>query len=219
MFFFAFCLILIILFFLSQHLTRSLSQLFLRVFRSQSVTIYLLSFLFLPGVTLHELSHLLVASILFVPTGEVEFLPEVRGSEVKMGSVAIGKTDPLRRFLIGVAPLLGGLGIILLVTSYFTHPVFWQGALLLFIIFEIANTMFSSKKDMEGALGFLGAGVVLVILLQVFRIPLVQSLFAWIELPGVNLFFKQASMFLFIALGIDGVSLLLTHAALTVKKY
>src|ERR1700681_939898 len=87
-----------ILFLVSRLMTRVLSFL----------PIFLISFIFLPGIIIHELSHLLVASILFVKTGEIEFMPQVQDEGLKLGSVSIAKTDPIRRFIIGVSPIILG---------------------------------------------------------------------------------------------------------------
>src|ERR1035437_9168331 len=99
----------VILFLLSRAMSKNLSRF---------MSINLLSFLFLPGVIVHELSHLLVAAILLVPVGEVEFSPKKNGDGIKLGSVQIGKTDPIRRCLIGFAPIF--MGIVLVVgLAYF----------------------------------------------------------------------------------------------------
>lgn len=152
---------LLIIFFISKKLINSLSHLFLKLTRSHRVTVHILSILFLPGTILHELSHLLVAGILMVPVGEIDLLPEVEGEQVKLGSVQIGHTDPFRRILIGVAPLVLGLsaiiGLIYFNKDSLLHfsPV-WLSVLVIYLIFQITNTMFSSKKDLEGALVFIG---------------------------------------------------------------
>ena len=200
---------LLFLFFLSQSITRHLSHMLMRVFHSQSVVIYVLSFLFLPGVVLHELSHLLIANILFVQTGEVEFFPEIHGNSVKMGSVAIARTDPLRRFVVGVAPLIGGLGIMSLSVNYLSGSIFsWQGMLLAYILFQIANTMFASEKDMEGALGFGVAMAVLGVILMLFRVPIWQWSWAFLESSQVTEAVSRLDAFLAIALTVDVVGLL-----------
>lgn len=197
----------ILLFFLSREVTKSLSRVFLHVFHSSSLMIHVLAFLFLPGVIIHELSHFLMASILFVPTGEIEFLPEVRGSEVKMGSVAIASTDPFRRFLIGVAPLLIGFFVILLLFWYIAPVVLvsWQTVLLLYGAFEVSNTMFSSKKDMEGALGIIVLACLVALLLLVLHVPVVPVTASLLALPYIVLFFTHASWFFGVVLGIDFV--------------
>jgi len=218
--FLVFCILLSLLFALSRWVTRLLSRLLQRIFHHEATVIYILSFTFLPGVILHELSHLLVANILFVPTGEIEFLPEVRGSEVKMGSVAIAHTDPLRRFLVGVAPVIGGIGIILLSSRYlFNSLVSWQSALLLYIIFQIGNTMFASSKDMEGALGVGAATLLLAIVLQLLGLPVWLALSHVVQNNSTEAFFFQINMFLSVCLGLDVFFVLLTRGLLTFRAH
>jgi len=145
---------LVLLFILSTTLSKTLSQTFYTLFRSEKVTVMLLALLFFPGVVVHEVSHWLMAQILFVPTGRVEFMPHLRGNELKLGSVEVAKTDPIRRVLIGVAPFLVGMVIIL--TFLFLYPVLpivpedIKPFIVGYLIFEIGNTMFSSRKDLEG---------------------------------------------------------------------
>ncbi len=195
----------ILLFFLSKEVTKAVSQIFFSISKNEHVSVHSLAFLFLPGVILHELSHLLVASILFVPTGEIEFLPEVRGNEVKMGSVAIAATDPLRRFLIGVAPFLFGLLVILLLFWYVPLRVFfsWSTALLLYGTFQICNTMFSSRKDMEGAIGITILFFLLIVILLFFHVPVLQFFEGFLNSPKITDFFAQAALCFGIIVGVD----------------
>jgi len=128
---------------------------------SQFMSINFLSVIFLPGIIVHELSHLLVAIVLFVPVGNMEFIPKRHGNSVKLGSVEIGKTDPIRRSLIGFAPVFVGFSIISTAVYYFSSNILFlqsQGAyvfviltiFLAYLLFAVSNTMFSSSKDMEG---------------------------------------------------------------------
>lgn len=170
------------LFFLSQQLSRLLSVFFLSITRSQKVTISLLSFLFLPGVIMHELAHWLVAEVLFVQTGEIEFLPQIQGDVVKLGSVAIAKTDPVRRLLIGIAPLFCGLSLLVILFFIFKPSITWPVSFITIaygvILFEIGNTMFSSKRDLEGMVGFIVATLIIgIILFLGLRIQLPLSYF------------------------------------------
>lgn len=197
-------ILLLVLFLLSRHMTRLFSRLFMKLFRSQHVTIYLLSFIFLPGVVLHELSHLLLANLLFVRTGEVEFFPEIHESEVKMGSVAIARTDPLRRFLIGVAPVIGGLGVLLAASSFLLDTMLsWKSVVLFYVVFQIANTMFSSSKDMEGAIGFLvGVGSIGAIL-QLLGFPIWGLLLGIVTNNYAISVVFHINLFLLLAIGLD----------------
>ncbi|MGH7245519.1 MAG: hypothetical protein ACREGI_01130 [Candidatus Levyibacteriota bacterium] len=191
-FFYLFFLLFLGIFFISHMLTRLLSRLLYKFTKRQSFALQLFSFLFLPGVIIHELAHFFVASILFVPTGEIEFLPVLEKDTLKLGSVEIGRSDPVRRLFIGVAPVLVGLLVMLVSFTYLSTDIFhsWQKiAILLVVLFEVGNTMFSSKKDLEGALGL----VVVCALLGI-------TLFLWgIRLPSwfnnFFLFFTKQSFF------------------------
>lgn len=153
MFYFALLLLEIIaLFLLSRKMSNALSKF---------LSINLLSFLFLPGVIIHELSHMLVAVILFVPVGNMEFTPKKSEGGLKLGSIEIAKTDPIRRSIIGFAPVFVGLMIVVGIVYLFTNNIlFFQdkdfyilGVVFLaiaYLLFAISNTMFSSSKDMEG---------------------------------------------------------------------
>lgn len=191
----------------------------MRLFGKQHVVIYALSFFFLPGVVLHELSHLLVANLLLVPTGQIEFFPEIHGNQVKMGSVAIGRTDPLRRFVIGVAPVIGGLFIMLVASSYLLD-VFgsWKSFLLLYVIFQTANTMFSSSKDMEGALGLLTAALLLGLFLQLAKLPIWSFAISLYNNSAVIDFFARINFFLLLALGLDVFSVLLFEGLMRLRR-
>ena len=64
--------------------------------------------LLLPGILVHELSHWLAATLLGVRTGGISIWPSRRGGRVRMGSVKVGRADPLRASLVGGASLRGG---------------------------------------------------------------------------------------------------------------
>jgi len=74
--------------------------------------------LFFPGTVIHELAHLLAAGLLFVKTGSMEIIPKVMDDEIRLGSVQVAKTDPFRRTIIGVAPVLLGMAIIFGILFY-----------------------------------------------------------------------------------------------------
>lgn len=155
--------------------------------------------LFLPGTLVHEMSHLIVAKALFVPVGKLSLWPKRRESEIVLGSVAIARTSFLKRFLIGVAPVVFGLVIILLFSYLTLERDFvkdrWVFVIAGYVVFVVANTMFSSKKDMEGAWKtgiFLLAAAIVFFLLRI-KITLDENLF------------RVASIYLLPAIAIDAV--------------
>ncbi len=216
-YFLLFVLELGILFFISKKLINSLAKTFYRFRLSHKTVVHILAILFLPGTIIHELAHLLVAGVLLIPVGELSVLPEVEGEQVKLGSVQIGKVDPIRMSLVGVAPVIFGVGIILFILNFINFAVWPQAILGLYLIFEIGNSMFSSKRDLEGVIWFLAACFVvgggLLGVLYFLRPLLVVNL--WVYLNTINLsvlsnFFKQASIYLFIPISLDLVVISLT---------
>ncbi len=185
----------------SKALTKRLSQIFYKLTKSMKTTVSILAFIFLPGTFIHEISHMIMALIMFTKVGSLELMPKMEGDGVKLGSVQIEKVDFLRSLIIGAAPLIFGLGLIfgilfLALSRYFN---LWIYVLLGFMMFEIGNTMFSSKKDMEGGIW------VLAILGAIFLIGyLLDVKISWESMPGgiIN-FFGTLDKFFLIPLGID----------------
>lgn len=219
-FFGVFILEMVLLFFLSKRLIKSLSITFFRIFKSHNAVVNTLAVIFLPGTIIHELSHLLTAGIMLVPVGEISVLPEVEEERVKLGNVQIGKVDPFRLTIVGVAPVLIGM-LSILGILYFAQIsqslVWWQIILGLYLIFEISNTMFSSKKDIAGTIGFVVAilvvSIAFITVLYFWRPLLLQNM--WLSLthldwdPTIN-FFKRSSLYLLVPLILDFLIILLT---------
>jgi len=147
--------------------------------------------LLLPGILVHELSHWLAAALLGVRTGGISIWPSRRGGRVRMGSVKVGRADPLRASLVGAAPLVGGSLVVLLIGQWILGvgelgeallgggwsaflrgllaslrlPDFW---LWLYLIFAVSNAMLPSEADRKPwrpLLVFLGLVAVLFYLL------------------------------------------------------
>jgi len=200
--------LLILLFLLSKLVTRSLSLLFYQITRSHQATIYLMAFLFFPGTVIHEISHFLMAGILFVPVGHVELWPKVEGNYIKLGSVQIAQTDIFRRFLIGAAPFLFGTLLLLVMLFYAAqNNLFnnqWFALLLGYAAFEIGNTMFSSNKDMEGALELLAALLLFGVIFYFLGVRLPSISFeSFFRNELITQVFKNGTIYLLVPLGIN----------------
>lgn len=213
-----FFLVLLLLFISSYLLTQSLSTLFYRVTRSEKWTITLLAILFFPGVLIHELAHFLMATLLFVPTGEIEFIPQIMEDRVKLGSVQIGVTDPFRRAIIGIAPVIIGAAMLVGILYYFTTHTFTSSAQdilivigIFYVVFEISNTMFSSKRDVEGTLELGVSLLVIGLILYVSGVRLPESVISAVTTPAVFSFFEQTTKLLLLPL-------LLNYSLLGVSK-
>src|SRR3989338_5643040 len=85
----------------------------------------LVFFLLLPGIFLHEFSHILMAELLRVKTGELRLKPEISEGQLRLGSAQIASTDPLRLTLIGVAPFITGVLTLLLTFNFGFGDLAW----------------------------------------------------------------------------------------------
>ncbi len=198
---------LLVLFFLSRSVTRNVSFLLFRLTHSKKLTVYMLAFFFLPGTVVHELAHFFMAKLLFVYAGHIHLLPHLEGTQVKLGSVQVGKTDPVRRFLIGVAPFLCGTTLILAAVFaliYFQQTAnLWWLLGLAYLLCEIGNTMFSSPKDMEGALGLvILLGFVIGVLL-LLKVPVISFVVTWLQTPTLGPLWQMGALFLALPLVLD----------------
>lgn len=126
----------------------------------------------LPGILLHESSHALAAILLGVQVGRISIRPKRAGQRIQLGFVPVEKTDVVRASLIGLAPLLAGSAVTLLIG----HLVFGIGTvgeafsagdwasltasllrtietpdawMWIYVIFAVSNTMLPSRTDRQ----------------------------------------------------------------------
>jgi hypothetical protein len=181
-------------------ITRLLQELSIRWVGDPDVALIVYFVIVLPGVVVHELSHWLMAKVLGVRVRKLSIGPvrTGRSRRVSLGSVRVGKVDPVRASLIGLAPLLGGMAVILVIGNLvlgiselaetmagqgsdgilagleqLVHvPDFW---LWLYLIFAISNAMLPSESDMatvRPVLLFLGG--VAVVYLVIAGVPTIS---------------------------------------------
>jgi hypothetical protein len=205
----------VLLFLLARYLIKSLSRVFFRITKSEKITIAILSYFFLPGTIVHELSHLLAAGLLLVKTGDMELTPKIIEDGVRLGSVEVEKTDILRRAVIGVAPVLIGMAVIFgtlfyLQTLKSANLIIY--ALAFWIIFEVANTLFSSRKDLEGTLELLITSSILLTAVFILKPEIMRQFFALFQKADVINFFKHADLFLTAPILIDLICLSITKS-------
>jgi hypothetical protein len=202
-----FALEMVVIFFLSKRVQRTLSRQLMQLTHNKNITVYVMALLFFPGTFIHEVSHFLVALFLLVPVGNMHLLPVIEDDGIRLGSVSIANTDPIRRFLIGIAPLLIGSFIIILLPYLLLMNRFisswWLNVLTGFLIFTISNSMFSSKKDMEGMWGFVFIVSSIIIILYFLGITIDITTF----LAKFENIFKNASIFLTIPIVLDMICL------------
>ena len=176
---FWFILMLVPLILLQRLLHREIQAVFLILSRDARITMSIFSFIFLPGVFLHELSHFVMAKILRVRTGRFSLLPQsLPDGRLQLGYVETTRSDIVRDSLIGAAPLIVGTLFVAYVAIYrFEMRVLWDvlrnGQLNLFwmgmralpsvpefylwfyLVFAVSSTMMPSESDRHAWLEFL----------------------------------------------------------------
>ena len=113
---------------LQRSLHHEIQAVILIITRNPQLTIGVFSLLFFPGVFLHELSHLLMAKLLGVPTGKFSLLPQVMpDGRLQLGYVEAASADFFRDSLVGVAPLVSGIVFIAFAANWPMHlTIMWE---------------------------------------------------------------------------------------------
>lgn len=202
--------VVIILYILSRIFIQRFFIFLYRITRNEKKATVLLGLVFLPGTFVHEISHFITALFLLVPVGELNLMPEQIAGGVKLGSVAIAKTDFIRGSLIGLAPVISGASIIFWTISialshgYLTNP--WVIVALIYMIFQITHTMFSSKQDLHAVLELIVFTIVVAITLVVLKIYAPFN-YLYQQIQVVDTTFLKLFYLLFVPIGVELVFL------------
>jgi hypothetical protein len=199
-------------------MTSDLSRLVHCLGGSQHTAIIVWSIIFLPGTIVHEISHFLVAALTGARTGKIEIFPEYledadeKSTHVALGSVQTQKLSPLRGFLVGIAPFISGMALLiwlasLLQTSFAVRDI-WLLVLEVYLFFTIANSFFPSWPDIKQAIPFVIISLVVALLAWYFgfQIFLSSSSYVWVIL---NSLWKATSLSILLNLAIIGLLFLL----------
>lgn len=164
------------LYFLS-HFFLSVSFHLLRKLKlSDTVIIYFVAFLYLPGTILHEISHYFFALILAMNPEEVSILPHIEKNHIRLGHVLYRRhpSDFIRPIIVGIAPFFGAISLLWVIQSFHLFPgaVWWHSVLFGYLILAITANMFSSKQDLVDLvyiipLFLLGGAIIYVFGIQV----------------------------------------------------
>lgn len=143
------------------------------------------SLIFLPGTIIHEISHFFAAAITGTHTGRIEIFPTLpRGGigqeeapkNIHLGSVQTQELGLFRGFLVGAAPFLVGLGLLIWIAGQLQVTplrqgfeglasdkiqVTWPLLFKLYLFFNVANSLFLSWVDFRHALPLIIVGVLL----------------------------------------------------------
>ena len=140
----------LILYIVSRYMITELFH-FLHFFiRRRNIIFATIAVIFLPGTILHELSHYIAATILFLQVGEVHIMPTWKENHLQLGRVTYKKTDVVRSIIVGVAPFFGALFFFWFVGAFHLFPHTHMIITLIFgyLLFSVSANMFSSRQDL-----------------------------------------------------------------------
>lgn len=199
------------LFFLSRLTTNEIFY-FLRLFiKDEKINFITVSLLFLPGTILHELSHYLAATVLFMKVRDVKIFPEFEKNEIKLGRVLYEKKDVVRGILVGIAPFFAGAFFFWMIAYFklFPNQNITVTILLVYLIFAVSSTMFSSKQDLVDIILIIPVLLILGGIVYVFDVRFDWILKNKIIIEKILEFFKKVNTYLFFSIIINFVILFL----------
>ena len=199
LFFILFFILLAALWLLSWRIGLLIQEIVYLITGSDNLAMVILFLIYLPGVLIHEASHWLIARLLGLKTSKFRVWPKYTRNTIGLGSVTVASGGALWDSLVGLAPLLVGSALIVLIGEQIfdteTIAFAWRTGKLLdgltfvvnglahkpdslwwsYLLFAIANAMMPSASD-RAPLKSLGIYVVLI-----------GALFVLIDQSGRNL--------------------------------
>ena len=162
------------LYFISRLSIRELFYSLRIFFRSEKIVFAIVALIFFPGTVIHELSHFIVAMLLFLKVREIHIFPEFEKNYIKLGRVIYEKQDVIRGIVVGIAPIAIGLIIFFWISTLqiFIIENIWLKLLMLYLIFVISTTMFSSRQDLIDLGYLLPITIIIILFLYLFQIDL-----------------------------------------------
>lgn len=168
------------LFLTQRQINLSLSRLIFRLGGNQNLLIWFWSLIFFPGTIIHEISHFLVAAATGTRTGSIEIFPEFiqdlhtqeKRHSVALGSVQVSRMNPLQGFLVGLAPFISGMILLVWLATLMRHnyqtqniyPLLFQ----IYLFFVISNSFFPSWSDIKQTLPLFSFSALAVLLAWYF---------------------------------------------------
>lgn len=163
-----------ILYFLLFVISRKNIKLFFKIFQNKKIAVWIISFLFFPGTIIHELSHFIIATSLFLRVRDIEIFPHLERENLKLGRVIYERKDFLRSFFVGISPLFFGTLVLYLIFyfKFFPSQNLIYNLFFGYLIFSISSTMFSSPQDLKDAKYLIPLGFILMFLIYLFDIQI-----------------------------------------------
>ena len=210
----------LVLIFAQRLLQREIQIILLLLTRRPNLAIGIFSILLLPGVFIHEISHLIMAFILRVPVRKISLLPEVtKQGKIRLGFVQTVKSDVARDSLIGLAPFIIGLLIVsfigtqklgftaLMDTTYKSNlsafldafktlPQMTDFGLWFYFAFAISTTMIPSEADRQSW------KIIILVISIILAVVIISGLGGWMVdniYPVINQWILSVSFVLILS--------------------
>lgn len=214
-----FPILILSIFFITRQTTNELYYLLRRFTKSNNLIFSFVAIFFLPGTIIHELSHYLMATILFLKVHEVKIIPQWDKNSIRLGSVIYEKTDFIRSILVGIAPILGALLFFwwLSLFKIFPSSNIYLNILFGYIVFSVASSMFSSKQDLVDLVYLVPLFIIIFLIIYIFDIR--------VDLSNLSLttqlldFIVKINYYLFISLVINIILVILFKTLCLIIDY
>jgi hypothetical protein len=167
------------------------------------------------------MSHFVMATILFLKVRDVDVFPSWQHNYIKLGKVVYEKKDVLRSIIVGIAPVIIGLLFFwwLSIIDALQGDMLWLRILLIFIIFIISSTMFSSKQDLIDIIYIIPLVFVIGLIVYILQIDLRSVFQHKILLDSLAKFLYDVNIYLVLSLMIHGfIFIMLRSVRYFVKK-
>lgn len=199
---------LIALYFITRKTINNLFYVFQAIFHNQKIVFSLIALLFLPGTIIHELSHFFMAMILFLNVRDIHIFPKWEGNHIRLGYVLYEKQDVVRSIIVGIAPVIVGLLFFWWMSAVdpFQNTNLLFRAFLVYVIFIVSSTMFSSKQDLIDIVYIIPLGLVAGLVLFALRInPVALIAQNPLVLANVEKFLYASNWYMLYSIIIHGV--------------
>lgn len=160
----------VLIYFISRYTINNFYYLFYSLFKNQHFVFSLISLFFLPGTIIHELAHFFTVIILFLKPQEIKIFPEWQDNYLKLGSVVYEKKDVIRSIIVGIAPFFIALLILFIIASLniFPNNNLFINILIIYFIFVLTTTMFSSEKDLQDLIFIIPLVIIIAAIIYIF---------------------------------------------------
>ena len=212
-------LLLLVIYFVTRQLINQFFYFFRRVFRNDKTVFAMIAVIFLPGTVIHEFSHMVAALLLLLRVYEIKIFPEWEKNYIKLGRVLYSKADVLRGILVGIAPVFGATLFFwwIVIFKIFPSTNLWLNILMIYLIFSISSSMFSSKQDLIDLIYIIPLMVIAGLIIYVFGIDVRLEQFTFLR--STLGFFGEVNLLLLISAGIDTSLLIVLKLLNRVVKY